>query len=274
MSADWRHRLRGDPARWLLDSDDNPSAAFWFMRDIVGRPEEAAALEQVRDKVLFSQPVQAIFAAQNELGYWDNPDRLDEPKHRSTLWTLALLTELGIPRTSRRARAACEFALENLNLTDNSFLGLLAHSLLYFNYRNDSRLVPILNSIESDATHGNIFALWAFADAADEKYSATLSEGAEHILNRLAHGEFKTFGAFPSFDADDALLVLRLLAQLNRLSDDRARETLEQVWARQGEGARWALEKSYADTVAARFEIAQEPSKWATLNVLRVITKT
>jgi len=298
MNLDWRQRLRGDPANWLLDADDNPSVAFWFLRDIVHRPEDAATMLDLREQILFSQAVQDIFAAQNALGYWHNPDLLDQPRHRSTLWTLARLTELGIPRTSRRARAACEFALGNLNLADKSTLGLLAHSLTYFNYRNDARLASILDSLATDAEGGNIFALWALADAtnvisrewsdreilfsessneisrsARNDSQQLLEHSAEQLLNRLARGEFKTWGAFPSFDADDALLALRVLGQLNRWGDARAASAIENVWARQGPGARWALDKSYEGSAVARVEIAPEPSKWATLNVLRVITQ-
>jgi hypothetical protein len=274
MNLDWRYRLKGDPANWLLDSVDNPSVAFWFLRDIVHRPEQAAALVQLREAILFSQPVQEILAAQHRLGYWHNPELLDEPRHTSTLWTLAHLAELGIPRTSRRARAACEYALENLNLADKSILGLLAHSLLYFNYRGDARLSDILREVALDARRGNIFALWGLAAAADEKYSDSLNKGTEEVMNRLARGEFTTFGAFPSFDPDDALLALRLLAYLDRSGDERAAGAIEQVWARQGEGARWLLEKSYNGSVATGARIASDASKWATLNALRILTKT
>jgi hypothetical protein len=30
MNSDWRCRLRGDPANWLLDVEDNPSIYFWL----------------------------------------------------------------------------------------------------------------------------------------------------------------------------------------------------------------------------------------------------
>ncbi len=93
MSQDWRFRLKGDPTRWLLDEADNPSVYYWFQRDIVGRPENAPALLEARDKILFSAPAQELFAAQNELGFWENPDSLDVPRYRATLWSLALLAE-------------------------------------------------------------------------------------------------------------------------------------------------------------------------------------
>ncbi len=279
MNPDWRYRLRGDPANWLLDAEDNPSVYFWFQRDIVGRPEESAALRDAREQILYSTPVQEIFAVQNELGYWENPESLDEPRRRSTLWSLALLAELAIPRDSRRARTACEFVFQNhtrhdgkFSLADDQYAGLLVHALVYF-CGDDARVKRAVECIVPDAEQGNIFALWALADAPDAAFFPAIERGAQVVLNALARGGYKTFGAFPSFDKFDALLALRALVQLNRASDSRAKGIIEKVWERQGEGARWALEKSYNGSVAARVEEASMPSKWATLNVLRIVTK-
>ena len=49
MNSDWRCRLRGDPANWLLDVEDNPSIYFWlwcfqsrrFFRGGAARPHAA-----------------------------------------------------------------------------------------------------------------------------------------------------------------------------------------------------------------------------------------
>src|SRR5512142_3134817 len=123
-TSDWRYRLRGDPAAWLLDYADNPSVCFWFQRDIVGRPEDSPSLQAMREQILFSKPVQDVFAAQDESGFWESPLSLDLPRYRATLWSLALLAELGIPRASRHARAACEFVLQNHLNEDGAFTGL------------------------------------------------------------------------------------------------------------------------------------------------------
>lgn len=272
--SNWRYRLRGDPANWLLDADDNPSVAFWFLSDVVGRPEGAPTMLDLRERILFSPPVQEIFAAQSEVGCWGNPDLLDEPKHHATLWVLAHLAELGIPRTSRRARAACEFGLQHLYLSDSSLLGLFVHSLQYFNYQHDARLAPLLEAIAPDAANGNVSALWALADTPNDTYSGFVNRGAERVIDAIARPEYKLFGVYPSFDAHDILLALRLLAQLNRLTDERLRAAVEQLWARQGEGGRWPLEETYDTLGVALTDRGPTPSKWATLNALRVVTKT
>ncbi len=286
---DWRNHLRGDPAPWLLDAADNPSVCFWFLRDIVGRPEDATALIQLREVILYSVPVQSILAAQDESGFWDNPDSLTTPRYRATLWQLALLAELGVPRTSRRARTACEFVLQNHRSANGEFPGsaddapvdLLLRTLGYFNFGDDPRVARAIDAlaarIPTHAPGAAVFAVWTLTEIPLHRRSPIVTQaialGQEIILNGLARGAFPTLGAFPSFDETDALLALRVLANLGRSNDPRANSTIEKIWTWQGENARWNLQKNLSVSVAGEMGDADAPSKWATLNVLRVVTK-
>ena len=135
----WRKYLSKDPTRFLLDADANPSVYLWYLIDLAHRPEDSAAVKDARERVLYSSPVQDIFAAQNGEGHWGTADSLAIPYYQATLWNLALLAELGIPRDSRRARMGCEFALEgfldkegrfaDLGLVESSYL---IHAMSYF----------------------------------------------------------------------------------------------------------------------------------------------
>jgi hypothetical protein len=277
----WRERLRGDPARWLLDDDDNPSVYFWFQRDIVGRPENAPALVRAREKILYSAPAQELLAAQDKAGFWDNSDSLIEPRYRATLWSLALLAELGMPRASRRARAASEFILQNDFAPDNTFAGLLLRTLLYFNDAADPRIARALDamiaSIPNASAGAAVYSAWALAELPPPQRSsaarAALADATEMILDALARDAFPMLGTFPPFDASDALLALRVLALAGRVNDTRARGVIEKIWAMQGADARWNLARSFNGQMAARLEDAGVPSKWATLNALRIVTK-
>ncbi len=278
---DWRYRLRSDPARWLLDEADDPSVAFWFQRDIVGRPEDAPSLLDLREQILFSDPVQALFAAQDESGFWESPTSLELPRYKATLWSLALLAELGTPRASRHARAACEFVLQNhLNaddevtgLLDRSHNGLLVRSLVYFRYGGDPRLTPALDGLAADAAAGNLFALWAFAELRNAKYALPVTQGVEQVLDGLADDEFTIVGAFPPFEPHDAVLALRVVRSLGRAHDSRLDGITQKLWDQQEEGGRWHLEKSYEGTLATDLGGRDHQTKWATLNVLRVVTE-
>ncbi len=282
VQTNWGYRLRGDPTRWLLDYADNPSVYYWFQRNVVGRPENAPALLEARDQILYSAPVQALFAIQDQGGFWESPTSLDLPRYRATLWSLALLAELGIPRGSRRARAACEFVLQNHLNDDGAFTGLrqlddaglLVRSLLYFLPGDDSRLTPALDRLAVDAAEGKVYALWALAENRPARYLPAIESGVNAVLDRLARGDWRTFGAFPPFEGEDTLLALRVLALIGRLRDPRANAALEEVWARQGEGGRWALDQDHAGMILPSLDRAGLPSKWATLYALTIVSRT
>lgn len=276
---DWRYRLRGDPARWLLDEGDDPSIAFWFQRDFVGRPEDAPLLENLRNRILFSDTVQALFAAQDGSGFWESPTSLELPRYRATMWSLAFLAELGIPRNCRRARAACEFILQNhLNedgaftgLRDLSSSGLLVRSLVYFRYGGDARMIAALDRLGVDASAGNLFALWTFAELRENQYAHHVTQGVERVLTGLADAEFDVFGAFPPFENRDVLLALRVLNMLGRHHDNRCERAWRQVWDRQQDGARWKLDESFEGMLLSSQAGPDRLAKWATLNVLRIV---
>ncbi len=278
---DWRYRLNGDPARWLLDDSDNPSVAFWFLRDVVGRPEKSPSLESLREQILFSEPVQELFAAQDESGFWESPTSIDLPRYRATLWSLAFLAELGIPRTSRRARTACEFVLQNHLNEDGAFtgvreldhVGLLVRSLVYFRYGNDQRLSPALDRLAADAAEGNIYALWSLAELRDSKYAGQVRSGIARVLDALGKNKLTVRGAFPPFELNDELLALWVLALLGAQGDPRFNRVLEEWWERQETGARWRLEKTYDGMLGASPVGKESNSKWATLYLLRVVTR-
>ncbi len=278
----WRYRLRGDPAAWLLDEADNPSVYFWFQRDIVGRPEDSPALIAARERILYSPAVQEIFGAQDADGYWESPASLDLPRYRSTLWALATLAELGLARTSRRARLACEMVIQgHLNddgaftgLRDQGRAGLLVRTLAYFN-RDDPRLAPAYARLVPEAKAGKVYAAWALAEAPHPERDPLIAETAESLLRAIASGTFRTVGAFPPFDPTDLLLAVRVVMLLGHLDDPRAVQAVEAIWARQQEGARWSLDTSYrGEVIGDGLEPAGALSKWATLAALRVLTKT
>src|SRR5581483_4434023 len=53
LIARWKQYLRYDPTHWLLETDD-PSIQLWYQLDIAHRPEDAAAVLETRERVLYS----------------------------------------------------------------------------------------------------------------------------------------------------------------------------------------------------------------------------
>ncbi len=230
--------------------------------------------------MLYSDPVQAIFAAQNGVGFWGDVENLAQPYYNATVWNLALLAELGIPRTSRRARNACEFILQNFLNDDGTFAGLnalesgyLVRAFGYFNYANDSRALCAARRLrqEVDSYETGVVALWGWrAFTHDEKIADAAKENLERVLRNLQGLGANTF---PQFEPRDELFFLRVLAEYDRVHDARAAPLLDALVAKQNERAQWTLERDLNAQLVTSLERAGEPSRWITLNALRVIVK-
>lgn len=280
----WKKYLRADPTRWLLENDD-PSILLWYQLDIAQRPEDARAVLETRERVLYSEPVQTIFAAQNELGFWGAASSLAHPYYTATLWNLALLAELGIPRASRRARNACEFVLQNFLRADGTFAGLneiatgyLLRAFGYFNYAADARVLRAARVLSErvETSPARLAALWGWrAFCADEEIARLARENVERMLEEAKTGNAAVNlpYTFPQFDARDELFHLRVLAEYERVQDERAAPLVDALAAKQNERAQWTLERDLNAQLLTPLEHAGAPSRWATLNALRVITK-
>jgi len=276
----WKKCLRYDPTRWLLETND-PSILLGVQLDIANRPPDAPGVLDTRERVLYSDPVQKIFAAQNETGYWGEPESLAQPYYTATLWNLVFLAELGIPSTSRRARNACEFVLRNFQNPDGSIAdlnpiesGYLLRAFGYFNYASDPRtlnyaraLVPLL-----DTTESRIAALWGWcAFSADSFIADAVPQTLERVLNEFTPDDSSY--TFPQFNPHDLLFFLRVLSQYDRVSDPRAAPLIETLVRDQNSHAQWPLGHTLPTLHHPPLEPVGEPSRWITLNALRVLIK-
>lgn len=289
--AHWKKYLRADPTRWLLETDD-PSILLWYQLDIAHRPEDSRAVVDTRERVLYSEPVQAIFAPQDDLGYWGDPESPAQPRYNATLWNLALLAELGIPRASRRARRACEFILQNFLNDDGSVAGsneietgYLLRAFGYFNYAQDARVLRAARTLQDNVNsfQARLSALWGWhAFCADEQIARAAQESIERVLadeilrtRQWNAAQAKVEGAahyaFPPFDPRDELFLLRVLAEYERVDDERVTPLVETLTAKQNESARWNLERDWNGQLPVSFETKNAPSRWITLNALRVV---
>lgn len=75
---------------------------------------------------------------------------------------------------------------------------------------------------------------------------------------------------FPLMYQSDILEVLLILSELN-CRDERMRDAIALVASKQDEQGRWTLENSYNGKFVANIEKKGKPSKWVTLNALRVL---
>lgn len=283
----WRKYLRRDPTGWLLEDAPPfaPSIQLAYQLDLARRPEDSLAVRATRERVLYSPLVQTLFNMQDPLGFWGAPQSLVQPNYRATLWNLVLLAELGVSRASRRARAACEFVLQTFQDERGRFGGLsaveagyLVRALSYFDAASDERVrhaarALIERSAQEDSIEAKITALWAWRTFTDDAMiTEAVTSALERVLDSLSQLPLAPI-TFPQFDPRDPLIILRVLAEYQRVSDPRTASLVEQLIAGQDDQGRWTLERSLDGQLLIAFETHGAPSRWITLNALRVIVK-
>lgn len=131
---------------------------------------------------------------------------------------------------------------------------------------------------------GALKALKALAEIPPHKRSGDtkdmIKKGAEyfllhhiykrsHDLGRIAKPGWLKFG-FPLMYQTDALEILGILTRLG-YSDKRMQDAINLVISKQDNTGRWMLENTYNGRFQVNIEHKGKPSKWVTLNALRVL---
>ena len=133
---------------------------------------------------------------------------------------------------------------------------------------------------------GAVKALKALLEIPENKRSAdvknTLEEGVEYILkhhiykrshdlDQVAKPGWLKFG-FPLMYQTDALEILGILTQLGN-RDERMQEAIDVLISKQDDQGRWKLENTFNGRFQVNIEQKGEPSKWITLNALKVLKR-
>ncbi|HCJ66039.1 MAG TPA: nitrogen fixation protein NifH [Elusimicrobia bacterium] len=110
----------------------------------------------------------------------------------------------------------------------------------------------------------------------------TITQGAEyllkhhiykrsHNLSRVSKPGWLQFG-FPLMYNTDVLEILGILTRLG-YQDERMQEAIDLVISKQDEQGRWKLENTFNGRFLVNIEREGKPSKWITLNALRVLKR-
>jgi hypothetical protein len=131
---------------------------------------------------------------------------------------------------------------------------------------------------------GVVKALKALSEITPERRSEatqqTIDQGVEYILKHhvykrshdldsVSRQGWLRFG-FPLMYQADVLEILLILARLN-CRDDRMQDAVNLVVAKQDSQGRWKMENSFNGKTQVNIEKKGKPSKWLTLNSLRVL---
>lgn len=133
---------------------------------------------------------------------------------------------------------------------------------------------------------GVVKSLKALAEIPEHKrtshVNATISKSVEyllihriykrsHDLARVSKPGWRKFG-FPLMYQTDILEILGILAGLG-IQDARMQEAVDLLVSKQDEHGKWAMENTFNGHVQIDIEQKGEPSKWITLNALRILKR-
>ncbi len=186
--------------------------------------------------------------------------------------------------------------------------GNVCAAMLRIGYRGDPRLARALNWLVSvqnadggwlcpywkahikdvhGCFYGSICPLEAFSEIPEAESSPevrqAIERGAEFLLmHRLYladHHKFKVINrhwlrfGFPWFYGYDILRGLAVLTKLGYVNDDRLVDAVKVLISKRQPDGKWLLEASPTGRMQTNLEAVGKPSKWITLNALRVLRR-
>lgn len=293
--------LNGDPLEWLLEPE-NPSVRFWALTDLLRKPESDPLVIEARCDLMAQELVQGIFADQQVEGHW-GPDPTTPYTAQGAVGVLGLLHTLGVP-PDERTMAGCnslitysQHSCGGFSLHKNQKGGIFPCTtaehlpfLVYFGLAEDPRvraafayLVDSLNGERPlkcsryqgrDCLWGAIAILNGLCVLPPDMQTADTVRSLNRVANILFEhaydfdGEHKRWLSFGVPRGWDLLSSVLALTSNGFSKDGRLIRFLQIILESQdlngrftcGSASRtWPLEKR------------GQPSKWVTLDVLRVL---
>jgi len=186
--------------------------------------------------------------------------------------------------------------------------GNVCAAMLRMGYGTDSRLTKALNwlvKIQNEDggwlcpywkahikdTHscfyGTICPLEAFSEVPEERRTPemkqTIERGAEfllmHRLYKADHHGYKVINpqwlkfGFPWFYGYSILRGLSVLTKLGYTEDERLKDAVELLLQKRRQNGTWLLENAPTGRMQTNVETVGKPSKWITLNALRILKR-
>ena len=78
--------------------------------------------------------------------------------------------------------------------------------------------------------------------------------------------------SFPHMYQTDILEILDILTRLD-YNDNRMNDAIDILISKQDDQGRWNLERTFNDRFLTKFERKGKPSKWITLNAIKVLKR-
>ncbi len=293
--------LNGDPLPWLLEPE-NPSVRYWTLIDVLGRPTGDSEAQEARAAIGQQPLVKELFALQHPEGYWGD-DETKPYTAQGAVAALSLLHMLGVAPDARTA-AGCDSFLKfcphesgGFSLAKRLRSGIFPCTtgehlpfLVYFGLGDDPRVRAAFAFLVEDMSTGDALdcgryqhrdCLWGAIAALNGLAALPAdmrSERSERVVKRLAaallnaeydvEGEHKRWLTFGAPRGWDLLSALTALAAHGYAGDARFAPLLKLLLSLQDDQGRWLC-----GSVSRTWPLEKRgrPSKWVTLDVLRVL---
>jgi hypothetical protein len=296
-----KNPILANPVPWLLE-EDNPSVCYWTLVEILESPEDSPEVIEARVALTKSPLVELLFELQKPEGFWGD-DETKPYTAKGAVGVLNLLHKLGVPPDDRTA-AGCDSFLRFAQSQSGGFslvktrpsgifpctTGEHLPFLIYFGFGDDPRVRKAFDFVvESMASEDALVCgryqhqecLWGAIAAL--KGLKVLPEdlrnsNSHNLIMQLAHtllnapydfdGEHKRWFTFGVPRAWDLLSALSVLAVHGYGTEPRFVELLDLVLEKQDDQGRWlcgSVSRTYP------LERRNRPSKWVTLDVLRLL---
>ncbi len=294
-------KMQTATVEWLLEPD-TPAVRYWTLTDILDRPANDPEVRQAKAACARQAMVKQLFALQQPQGHWGD-DETKPYTAQGAVTVLTLLHMLGVT-PDKRTTAGCDSFLRfcqhesgGFSMTKTVRSGIFPCTtgehlpfLVYFGLESDPRVRSafafLIQEMSTDKAlkcgryqqrvclWGAIAALNGLAVLPADMRSAQSKRVVQRLANALLdarydfegeHKRWLTFGVPRSWDL---LSALKALAVHGFARDSRFAPLLELVLKQQSEQGRW-LCGSVSRTWP--MDKRNQPSKWVTLDVLRVL---
>jgi hypothetical protein len=300
----WQKHLNGDPLPWLLEPE-NPSVRYWTLIDILDRPVTDPEVQEIRTAVAQQSLVKELFALQHPEGYWGD----DETKPQTAQGAVSALTLLRMQGVTPDRRTApgcdsflrfCQHESGGFSMTRKLRSGIFPCTtgehlpfLVYFGFGDDPRvraaftfLIEAMSMEDAldcgryqhrDCLWGAIAVLNGLAvlpaDMQSEQSKRVVTKLADVLLDAPYdfEGEHKRWLTFGVPRVWDLLSALKALAAHGYARDVRFLPLVQRILNRQDDQGRWICGSTSRTWPMER---RNRPSKWITLDALRVLKQT
>jgi hypothetical protein len=296
--------LKGNPLPWLLEPD-NPSVRYWTLVYILGQSEDAVDVQEARKAIMQQPLVKELFALQHPEGYWG----VDESKPytaNGAVGALSLLHMLAVPPDSQTASGCnsflkfCQHECGGFSLVKKTRSGIFPCTtgqhlpfLTYFGFGDDPRVRLAFSFLIDEMSADKAFncgryqhreCLWGVIAVLNglsvipvEMKSPRVSQLVSHLADMLLNagydfnGEHKRWLTLGVPRAWDLLSMLKVLAFHGYGKDPRFTPLLKLLLSLQNDEGRWLCGST---SRTWPLEKRNQPSKWVTLDALRMLKLT